>query len=201
GLRVPEPHVARAVIEALGRPVAAPSANRTEHVSPTTAAHVLDDLDGRVTLVLDSGATGVGIESTVIDVTGLVPRVLRRGPVSLEALRGVLGEVDVEDRTVDRGALQASPGQGLRHYAPDVPCVRAKAASYLALPGDGVVSVGHAMAGACVLLEPDVAARELYAVLRALENSGVRRIVVLMPPDTPCWAALRDRLLRATVVE
>jgi len=200
GLRVPEPPVARAVIEALGRPVAAPSANRSEHVSPTTAQHVLDDLRGRLGLVLDSGATGVGIESTVVDVTRPVPCVLRRGPVSLEAVREVLGEVDVADQHVDLGAAQASPGQGLRHYAPDVPCVRADVSSYRGLPGDGVVSVGHKVAGAHELLEPEVAARELYAVLRRLESDGVERIVVLMPPDTARWAAVRDRLIRATVV-
>lgn len=198
GLRVPEPAVARAVIEALGRPVAAPSANRSEHVSPTTAQHVLDDLQGRVGLVLDSGATGVGIESTVIDVTGTVPCVLRQGPISLEALREVLGSVEVADRRVDDEAVRASPGQGLRHYAPDVPCVRVEASGYRALPGDGVVSVGQAFDGAHVLLEPDVAARQLYAVLRQLESAGVRRIVVLMPPDAPQWAAVRDRLVRAT---
>ncbi len=200
GLRVPEPLVARAVIEALGRPVAAPSANRSEHVSPTTAQHVLDDLQGRLALVLDSGPTGVGIESTVIDVTGSVPCVLRRGPVSLAALRAVLGAVDIAEQHVDHGAPQASPGQGLRHYAPDVPCVRAEVSSYRGLPGDGVVSVGHAVAGAHALLEPEDAARELYAVLRQLESVGVERIVVLMPPETPQWAAVRDRLIRATVV-
>ena len=198
-LRVPEPLVARAVIEALGRPVAAPSANRSEHVSPTTAQHVLDDLDGRVGLVLDSGPTKVGIESTVIDVTAPVPCVLRRGPVSLEALRNVLGAVDAVDRRVEDGAAQQSPGQGVRHYAPDVACVRLEASSYRALPGDGVISVGQPRPGAHELLEPQVAARELYALLRRLERSGVRRIVVLMPPDVPRWAAVRDRLVRATV--
>lgn len=198
GLRVPEPAVARAVIAALGRPVAAPSANRSEHISPTTAQHVLDDLRGRVGLVLDSGATGVGIESTVVDVTGSVPCVLRRGPVSLAALRHVLGTVEVADQRVEDGAVRASPGQGLRHYAPDVPCVRAEASGYRALPGDGVVSVGQTFEGAHVLLEPGVAARELYAVLRQLEVGGVERIVVLMPPDAPKWAAVRDRLVRAT---
>ncbi|MGH1342445.1 MAG: L-threonylcarbamoyladenylate synthase [Nannocystales bacterium] len=200
GLRVPQPAVARAVIEALGRPVAAPSANRSEHVSPTTAQHVLDDLQGRVGMVLDSGATGVGIESTVIDVTGSVPRLLRRGPVSLDALREVLGVVQAVDQHVGVDVPQASPGQGVRHYAPDVPCVRVEAGDYREAPGDGVVSVGHAVPGTTELLEPVDAARELYAVLRQLESSGVERIVVLMPPNEPQWAAVRDRLIRATVV-
>lgn len=200
GLRVPEPAVARGVIEALGRPVAAPSANRSEHVSPTTAQHVVDDLEGRVGLVLDSGPTRVGIESTVVDVTGSTPCVLRRGPIALDALRGVLGIVEVAAQYVDDGPAQASPGQGRRHYAPDVPCVRVDASSYRALPGDGVLSVGAARSGAHELLEPDIAARELYAMLRKLEDDGVHRIVVLMPPDVPRWAAVRDRLIRATTV-
>ncbi len=200
GLRVPGPAVARAVIEALGRPVAAPSANRSEHVSPTTAQHVLDDLRGRVGLVLDSGATGLGIESTVVDVTSTVPCVLRRGPVSVEALREVLGSVEVLDQRAADDSAVASPGQGVRHYAPDLPCVRAEVSEYRALPGDGVVSVGHAVAGVHALLQPEVAARELYAVLRQLERSGVARIVVIMPPDEPRWAAVRDRLVRATVL-
>ena len=118
----------------------------------------------------------------------------------MESLREVLGSVEVADRHVEDGAVQASPGQGLRHYAPDVPCVRVETSGYRALPGDGVVSVGQAFDGARVLLEPDVAARELYAVLRQLESSGVRRIVVLMPPDAPQWAAVRDRLVRATTL-
>ena len=199
GLRVPEPTVARRLIEALGRPVAAPSANRSEHVSPTTAQHVLDDLEGRVSLVLDSGATAVGIESTVIDVTGSVPCVLRRGPVSLDDLRELLNTVEVLDRHVEGGEAQLSPGQSVRHYAPDVVCVRAEVSSYRPLPGDGVLSVGHAVQGAYVLLEPEIAARELYASLRRLEGEGVQRIVVLMPPEHPVWAAVRDRLFRATV--
>lgn len=198
GLRVPGPAVTRGLIEALGRPVAAPSANRSEHVSPTRAQHVVDDLDGDVAMVLDSGPTGVGIESTVIDVTHSPPRVLRQGPVSVGELRDVIGRVDVVEQHVDGSEAQASPGQSVRHYAPDVPCVRVHALPEL-LPGDVVVAVGQHVAGAENLETPEVAARELYAVLRALEMRGVERIVVVMPPEGPEWGAVRDRLVRATV--
>lgn len=199
GLRVPEPAVARALIAALERPVAAPSANRSEHVSPTTAAHVLDDLSGRVAMVLDSGPTGVGIESTVVDTTGQVPRVLRRGPIDIAALRAVVGEVEVIDQHVDGKHAQASPGQSVRHYAPDLPCVRTSDADVVLQPGDVLLAVGHVRDDAShVLRTPTDAARELYAVLRMLEGQGATRIVVLMPPDTEAWAAVRDRLIRAT---
>ena len=198
GLRVPEPAVARALIEALGRPVAAPSANRSEHVSPTTAQHVLDDLDGRVAMVLDSGPTGVGIESTVVDMSGAVPRLLRRGPVSLAQLQAVLGEVEAVDQHVDGSTAQASPGQSVRHYAPDVPCVRVES-GFVPAEDDTVIHVGGSMPGAHALPSPEIAARELYALLRRLEDEGATRIVVVMPPDTPAWAAVRDRLIRATV--
>ncbi len=198
GLRVPEPAVARGLIAALGRPIAAPSANRSEHVSPTTARHVLDDLEGAVAMVLDSGPTGVGIESTVVDVTGDVPTVLRRGPIDAERLRGVVGDLGIVDQRVDGSEAQASPGQSVRHYAPDVPCVRVDAA-YEAREGEAVIAVGRSVPGALALPTPEAAARELYALLRRLEGEGIARIVVVMPPDEPQWAAVRDRLVRASV--
>ena len=198
GLRVPEPAVARGLIEALGRPVAAPSANRSEHVSPTTAQHVLDDLDGRIAMVLDSGPTGVGIESTVIDLCGPAPRVLRRGPVSVAQLQAVLGEVEVVDQHVDGSSAQASPGQSVRHYAPDVPCVRVEP-GFVPTAGDAVIVCGDSRLAAHVLPSPEIAARDLYALLRRLEREGAARIVIVMPPETPAWAAVRDRLIRATV--
>ena len=198
GLRVPEPAVARQLIAALGRPVAAPSANRSEHVSPTTAQHVVDDLRDKVAMVLDSGPTGVGIESTVVSVTGDVPVVLRRGPIDAAQLREAVGEVHVIDQRVDGREAQASPGQSVRHYAPDVPCVRVDA-DYEAREGDAVIAVGQFVPGAIALPTPDAAARELYALLRRLEGEGVARIVIVMPPDEPQWAAVRDRLVRATV--
>ncbi len=203
GLRVPDNAVARALIAELGRPVAAPSANRSEHISPTTAQHVLDDLDGRIALVLDSGPTGVGIESTVIDVTCTPPRVLRPGPISTQRIAEVLGDVDVVEQQVDGAVAQVSPGQSLRHYSPDVPCVRVDGGHYRPQAGDRVLAVGRAlppMAVGLSLPSPSDAARRLYAALRRFEAEGAERIVVLMPPRTAPWVALRDRLVRATTL-
>lgn len=208
GLRVPAPAVARGLIEAAGVPVAAPSANRSEHVSPTTARHVLDDLDGRVDILLDSGPADLGIESAVVDVAGDTPRLLRPGPLRLEQLEEALG------RPIGRGmpavgeGPQSSPGQHARHYAPHTPCLRVEsfeALEGLALTGrDIVLSCGRRdamdLVGEHVVLDrPDEAARRLYATLRELDAGGYARIVLVMPPDVAGWEAIRDRLRRASV--
>jgi L-threonylcarbamoyladenylate synthase len=205
GLRVPVPAVARGLVAAAGVPLAAPSANRSEHVSPTRAEHVLADLDGRIELVLDSGPTDVGIESTVIDLSGDVPRVLRPGPLGVERLAAHLG-LRVEEGPGSGPAR--SPGQRVRHYAPRTPALRVgspAALERLSLgPEDAVLLVGHPGAVLRVparvieLPDPEIAAQSLYATLRACDARGARRIVVVMPPEVAGWKAVRDRLLRAT---
>jgi L-threonylcarbamoyladenylate synthase len=210
GLRVPATGVARALIEAAGQPIAAPSANRSEHVSPTTAAHVLDDLDGKVDIILDSGPTKMGIESAVIDLTGDSPRVLRPGPVRVEDLERVIGRPF--DRTPvtapdDRPGPAASPGQHLKHYAPRTPCLRVSTeAELLALEPnerDVVYAFQHIDDEAIVsafasATHPVRAAAQLYATLRAMDDEGFDRILIVMPPDLPGWEAVRDRLQRAS---
>ena len=128
-IRMPRHPVALALISAAGTPVAAPSANRFMHISPTTAQHALADLNGRVPLILDSGPCEVGIESTVLDLCSTVPTILRPGGVSLEELRAVLPDVRLPPRVKnnvqrdDNASLEAqrAPGQLLTHYAPTVP--------------------------------------------------------------------------------
>lgn len=129
-VRMPRHAVALALVRALGSPIAAPSANRFMHVSPTTAQHVLSDLAGRVPLILDSGPCEVGIESTVLDLCSEQPIILRPGGVSLEALRAVIPNVqppryrratDAADPAGSDVVAQPSPGQMLTHYAPAVP--------------------------------------------------------------------------------
>src|SRR6266571_9158934 len=119
-VRMPRHPVALALIRAAASPIAAPSANRFMHVSPTTAQHTLADLDGRVPLILDGGPCAVGVESTVLDLCSAVPTILRPGGVSLEALRTVLPEVQPPSQLVDAVPTNApqSPGQLLTHYAP-----------------------------------------------------------------------------------
>ena len=129
-VRMPSHAVALALIRAAGSPVAAPSANRFMHTSPTMAQHALADLDGRVPLILDGGPCEVGIESTVLDLCSAVPTILRPGGVSLEALRAVLPEIQlstrqnvVRENAQTEAAAQKAPGQLLTHYAPAIPLV------------------------------------------------------------------------------
>ena len=120
-IRYPAHPAARALIDAAQRPIAAPSANRSGRPSPTTAAHVLEDMDGRIPLILDGGPCEVGLESTVIDMTGDLPRILRPGGVTPERIAEICGGVRVDDavmRPLKEGERPRSPGMKYRHYAP-----------------------------------------------------------------------------------
>ncbi|HEY3083341.1 MAG TPA: L-threonylcarbamoyladenylate synthase [Chloroflexota bacterium] len=217
-VRVPSHPVARRLIEAAGRPIAAPSANRFARPSPTTAEHVLEDLDGRIDLVLDDGPTPLGVESTVLDLTTEPPRILRPGGVTAEQLRAVLG--DRLSASPVPAADHRSPGTAVRHYSPrarldlfDGPSAGAavaRRAAELAGRGQRVGALafdGDPLAAALppgVLVEPlgseaalEEAARRLYAALRALDASGVEAIVARMPGPGGLGLALRDRLRRA----
>lgn len=118
GVRVPAHPVALALLAAADVPIAAPSANRFSRPSPTRAAHVLADLDGRVDIILDAGPTAIGIESTVLDLTGRTPLVRRPGGVTVESLRELLPSLEVVERFGDDRSAESAPGQLLRHYAP-----------------------------------------------------------------------------------
>jgi L-threonylcarbamoyladenylate synthase len=120
-VRVPAHPVAAALLVIAGVPVAAPSANRFSRPSPTTAAHVLADLDGAVDVVIDAGPTDIGVESTIVDCTVSPPVVRRTGGVTLEALRDVVADLAVADGVADAADAQVAPGQLLRHYAPQAP--------------------------------------------------------------------------------
>ncbi len=198
-VRVPAHAAARALIAAAGRPIAAPSANRFGRVSPTTAAHVLEELDGRIDLVLDGGPTALGVESSVVDLVGDVPALLRPGGVTLEDLVEVLGEVRHEPRQVvgDTDAA-AGPGQLLRHYSPSTPVVL--------VDGDtrvvdellaGLAAAEVAAARIELSDDPEAAARALYTALRDGDTLGVQ--VLLAPVLAPdgLGRAVNDRLFRA----
>ncbi len=199
-VRVPAHPVARALLALVGRPVAAPSANRSGRISPTRAEDVLAELDGRIAAVLDSGPCAVGVESTVLDLTGPTPVLLRPGGVAAEALRAALGgRLDRAGPIAAPEAVRA-PGQLASHYAPSLP-VRLEATSVAAdeallafgppLPGAGAV---FALSVAADLTE---AAARLFAGLRALDASGMARIAVMPVPRHGLGLAINDRLARA----
>ena len=202
GLRVPSHPVAQRLLQDFQGAIAAPSANRFGLVSPTTAAHVRDDLGKDVDLVLEGGASEVGIESTIIDLSGPEPVLLRPGHISREELRGVLGR-EVLQTTA---SSPRHPGGLERHYAPRTPT--RMVASY-ALDK----TIGELKAQVAVLAfsrpdervdywlrmprDPQAYAQRLYAALRELDTAGCELILVEAPPETPEWAAVRDRLSRA----
>ena len=211
GLRVPSHPVARALLAAFaglgGRGIAAPSANRFGHVSPTTAAHVADDLGDAVDVILDGGASEVGIESTIVSFVGAAPVLLRPGGIAPESIARVLG-ASLHDP--DAHAPRA-PGTVASHYAPRtrtllVPAdaLRATAAQH-ATRGDGVAVLARGVRapdgfdGTWLAAPADPAgyAHDLYANLRALDACGADLIVVEHPPADPAWEAVRDRLSRA----
>jgi L-threonylcarbamoyladenylate synthase len=204
GLRVPAHPVALALLRGFGGPVAAPSANRSNHVSPTTAQHVRDDLGDRVDLILDGGPCAVGIESTVLDLTEDRPRILRPGGASKKQIEAVLGvEVEYGHVVSELTAPAMSPGQQEVHYAPRTPAYRVERGELEDVPGDaGVIRVGEVYSeegNRIVLPESAVEyARDLYQVLRGLDARGLKAIYIEMPPDEPEWAAVRDRITRAT---
>ncbi len=217
GLRLPAHPVARALIAAAGVPIAAPSANLFGHTSPTTAEHVLADLDGRIDAVLDAGGCAVGVESTVLDPTATPPLIYRPGGVTAEQLKLVLGSVEMALRTVadevPREALE-SPGFGIRHYAPRARLVLVSSESDLMqvlkretrhntvgvlLPFEWrvpLVAVTVLRWGSWS--EPQSLARDLYSLLRALDEQGVEVIVCPLPPPEGIGMAIRDRLRKAS---
>jgi L-threonylcarbamoyladenylate synthase len=198
-VRVPAHPVALALLGVTAAPVAAPSANRFGRISPTTAEHVLAELDGRIDLILDGGPTTLGLESSVVDLTGPVPELLRPGGVTLEDLRGELGEVHHHERRVqDDAQPAAAPGQLLSHYAPVTPLVLVDGSADLA--GRVVAALGDLGIEALqVHLDPDpaAAARELYAALRVADAAGAQLLVVATAEPSGIGRAVNDRLFRA----
>lgn len=204
-IRVPENRIAHAMLQAAGVPVAAPSANRSGHVSPTLAAHVAADLGARVAMILDGGPTSHGLESTVVDVTGETPCLLRLGSITAEQIAAVAGQAVQRSteaaRTGDGLEAPRSPGQLLQHYAPRA-LLRLDAIAPQA--GEGFITFGPnppAHDGPSVSLSAtgdlDEAASRLYAALRALDDQGVAGIAVMPIPRAGVGEAINDRLNRA----
>lgn len=208
-VRVPADRTALALLQAVGRPVAAPSANRSGKVSPTTAAHVLDGLAGRIAAVVDSGPCPVGVESTVLAL-GERPVLLRPGGVPIEAIEHVIGPVvrgaplSIQSSHAPQEAGLVSPGLLESHYAPGLP-VRLEARR---VNGDeALLSFGPPLPGAALQFalsengDPAQAAARLFAGLRWLDQVGMAQglscIAVMPIPDDGLGAAVNDRLRRA----
>ena len=200
-LRVPAHAFARALIAATDRPIAAPSANRSGHISPTLAGHVMADLAGRIDLVIDGGAAQVGVESTVVACLGGTPQLLRPGEVTRAAIVAVLGHAL---RDAPSGGTLIAPGQLASHYAPraalrlDAQELRAGEAG-LDFGGvfGGVVGLGGHVLDLSPWRDLTEAAARLFAALRALDAGGAAVIAVAPVPEDGLGEAINDRLRRA----
>jgi L-threonylcarbamoyladenylate synthase len=198
-VRAPDHPVARALLQAVDRPLAAPSANRSGHISPTQAAHVLADLGDKVAMILDGGPTAHGLESTVVDARGEVPVLLRPGAVTVGTIEAVLGQPLVRAK-IDAERPNA-PGQLASHYAPDA---RLRLDATDVRDGEALLAFGADVPparGPVINLSSagdlTEAAANLFAALRALDASGAVAIAVMPIPDVGLGEAINDRLRRA----
>ncbi len=198
-IRVPAHDVARALLAAVDFPVVAPSANRSGHVSPTTAQHVADDLAGRIDLILDGGASRGGIESTIIDFSGGAPRLLRSGGIArgeIERITGPLASASKDE--------VSAPGMMASHYAPKA---RLRLDAKEVREGESLLAFGASLPAHAeyarrtmnlsAVADLTEAASNLYAYLRALDADGVEAIAVAPVPGEGLGEAIRDRLARA----
>ena len=216
-VRVPSHPVARALIAAAGFPIAAPSANRFTELSPTTAAHVAAGLGNRVELILNGGSSDVGIESTVVDLTGAEPVILRPGVIGRDQIAAVLGRpVSIAAERVAEDTPRLSPGMVERHYAPRADVwlfdsahfgeVQASASQRAARGAEGAMAAlvldwSHEFPGDVRVIpmpnDPLAYARALYATLHELDTTGHAVVAIERPPASDAWAGIHDRLTRA----
>jgi len=194
GLRMPATKIAQNLIAAAGRPIAAPSANRSGHVSPATADHVLADLDGRIDAVVDGGPCAVGVESTIVALLD-VPRLLRPGGIPREKIEAVLGCALAGPQAGDSQPL--APGLLASHYAPGA-SLRLNAVQLE--PGETGLDFAGQFSGALDLSPSGdlaEAAANLFSALRSLDAGGATRIAVAPIPNLGLGEAINDRLARA----
>ena len=206
-VRVPSHPVARALLEAFGGGIAAPSANRYGRISPTRAAHVREEFPTGVAAILEGGDCEVGLESTIVSLLGPVPRILRPGVIGRAALESALGTrvLSGDERAADGGAADAAaaptprvPGSTAQHYAPRTPLTLVPAGALEAAEAAARARGERTATLACPPgRDPAAYGRALYATLRALDDGRADRLLVEQVPATPEWDAVRDRLSRA----
>ena len=216
GMRCPAHPVCRAILTAADVPVAAPSGNTSGRPSPTTAAGMLEDMDGKIDGIVDGGPCAVGVESTIVDLTVMPPRLLRPGGVTLEQLRDALGEVVVDPavtRLMGAGEQPRAPGMKYRHYAPKAPVTvvqgaPAAAARYIQAhmaPGGGVICfdeyaglfAGHPLEQLGPSTDVPEQARRVFEALRWFDGTGVSRIWAQCPAAAGIGLAVANRLNKA----
>jgi L-threonylcarbamoyladenylate synthase len=205
-VRVPAHAIVRDILKILARPIVAPSANRSGHISPTRAAHVLADLRGRIDLIIDGGPTSVGLESTIVACTDETPMLLRPGGIARAAIEHVLGctLVDPPHDASATGNAPVAPGLLPSHYAPKA---RLRLNARQVNPGEALLAFGAApppgVEAATMWLNLSAAgdlataAANLYAHLRTLDGAGVATIAVMPVPNEGLGEAINDRLVRA----
>ena len=216
GMRCPAHPVCREIIAAADTPIAAPSGNTSGRPSPTSALRMLEDMDGKIDAVLDGGPCTVGVESTIIDLTCPIPRLLRPGGVTLEQLQDVLGDVAVDEavtRQMKPGERPRAPGMKYRHYAPKAPVtvVRGdpvRTARYILrhmAGGDGVLCFaeftgefsGHPVQSLGPAADKGEQARRVFDALRAMDSTGAEHIWAQCPDDLGLGLAVNNRLNKA----
>jgi L-threonylcarbamoyladenylate synthase len=206
-VRAPDHPVARDLLTALGRPVVAPSANRSGHVSPTTAQHVLADLDGRIDMIIDGGPTTVGVESTIVACLGDRAMLLRPGGIARtrieQALGGPLADAPAASAEGSGDDVPLAPGQLASHYAPRA---RLRLNAVRVHPGEALLAFGPTLppgAEGCAMRNLSAAgdvveaAANLFSHLRALDAAGPSTIAVMPIPEESLGEAINDRLRRA----
>jgi L-threonylcarbamoyladenylate synthase len=222
-VRIPAHPIARSLIETAGIPVAAPSANLFSRPSPTRAEHVLEDLNGRIDLVIDGGPTTVGVESTVIDLSGAVPTILRPGAVTLEMVRSVLPDARLRTTASEHDGAMKSPGLLARHYAPRAPLTLYNGAASLVvarIAADAAAAIAEGRRVGIVATDEDkffdlrndalhivrlgpeedtaLLAANLYSALRTLDAAAVDMIFArTFREESGLTTAIHDRLRRA----
>jgi L-threonylcarbamoyladenylate synthase len=211
GLRIPSHPLALSLLHEFAGPVAAPSANRSNRVSPTTADHVRAELGDAVKIILDGGLCEVGIESTVVDLAHETPGILRPGMITQQQIEQVIGQVDLSNTVAAPGESATSPGQQPIHYAPHAPAYRFTAqylsailsrvdrhAAVLLLSSDAAIKSLIDVHIVQMPASPAQYARRFYSTLRKLDQQHVKQIWIELPPDLPQWSGIRDRVMRAT---
>lgn len=208
-VRIPNHAVALKLLTLVGKPVAAPSANASGRPSATSAEDVLKTLDGKIDAVLDAGPCLHGLESTVVDISGETPIILRTGAITVEALRGALPDISI--REIGSACLDSigSPGLSAKHYAPQIAHVRLASSAEIAEHWNSPVAMlirqetyeqnAPRSEGITEILanNPVSYAHELYAALYRLENTNSQTLLIEEVPSDESWLAIRDRLMRA----